>query len=200
MKSLKKEGQAQPLTTAPLEEPKKEGQAQSLTTAPLEEPKKEVSSNQKSALEALLDTPKAETKTGPIPLGGQKLDKNNLRLNEDTKNELAPMAIKSSFDTKSKKNLFESEEQILDFFKKYKDSLNFQQVLEKVLKEEFQNVVENLLKGAEVNKLLKEPLQDFKESHQFKELVEKEISSYVKKELPFIIKSLLEEEIKKIIA
>ena len=130
---------------------------------------------------------------------GKAIDKDNLGLNEDTKNDLAPMAIKSSFDTKSQKSGFENEDQVVAFFEKYKDSLQFQKILEKVLKAEIKNVIQKLLNGAEVSSLLKEPLQDFKEGHQFKQWVEKEISAYVQKELPLVIKSCVQQEIKKII-
>ena len=137
--------------------------------------------------------------TGTKKMKGPAIDKDNLGLNEDTKNDLAPMAIKSSFDTKSQKGGFQSEEQILAFFEKYKDSLQFQKILEKVLKAEIKDIIQNLLEGAEVKALLQEPLEAFKASQQFKQRVEKEISAYVQKELPLIIKSCVQEEIKKII-
>ena len=137
--------------------------------------------------------------TGTKKMKGPAIDKDNLGLNEDTKNDLAPMAIKSSFDTKSQKGGFQSEEQILAFFEKYKDSLQFQKILEKILKAEIKDIIQNLLEGAEVKALLQEPLEAFKASQQFKQRVEKEISAYVQKELPLIIKSCVQEEIKKII-
>ena len=129
-----------------------------------------------------------------------KINKEDIDIDEDTQNDLAPMAIKSSRPIDQKlesKNL--TKQNIQKAFDKYKDSLEFQKMLEKALSEHAQEFIAKILKGQALNPILKQSLGDFKESSQFKELVEKEVSQYLQKQLPLLIKSIVENEIKKII-
>ena len=127
-------------------------------------------------------------------------NKENINIDEDTQNDLAPMAIKSSPDI-GKKTGQQSfgKQDLLQVFNKYKDSLEFQKLMEKTLAEYAQDAVAGVLKEDSVKSILQKPLENFKESAQFKQLVEKEISQYIQKQLPLIIKLIVEKEIKKII-
>ena len=127
-------------------------------------------------------------------------NKEDIKLDEDTQNDLAPMAIKSSSPSEKKPKPYSfSKQDVLQAFDKYKDSLEFQKLMEKTLAEYAQDVVAGVLKGDSVKSILQQPLADFKESGQFKQLVEKEISQYVQRQLPLVIKSIVENEIKKIL-
>ena len=127
------------------------------------------------------------------------INKENINIDEDTQNDLAPMAIKSSSLDKKPNRQNLTKQDLLQVFDKYKDSLEFQKLMEKILSEHIQSAVAGILKGDSVKSALQKPLADFKESAQFKKLVEKEISQYMQKQLPLVIKSIVENEIKKII-
>ena len=132
------------------------------------------------------------------------LNKEDINIDENTQNDLAPMAIKSLAAQQptgpaSLSKLELSEKDILRVLDKYKDSLEFQEIMEKVLSEYAQKTVTNILQENQVTDLLRQPLAEFKEGRKFKELVEREISQYVKKHLPLLIKELVEREIKNII-
>ena len=127
-------------------------------------------------------------------------NKDDIDIDEDTQNDLAPMAIKSpsSVEKKSESKTLIKQD-IQRAFDKYKDSLGFQKMMERTLSEHVQVVVAKVLKGESVNNILQKSLADFKESDRFKQLVEKEISQYLQKQLPLLIKTITEKEIKKII-
>ena len=148
----------------------------------------------------------AQTSLSAAPLNLNKIDKSKIVLDEDTQNDLAPMAIKSpvSQSGSAQKGVHPfNEKQVLDVLMKYKDSLEFTNLMEKVLSDYAKQAIANLLQPDQVKNLVKEPMRDFKESESFKKLVELEIShhlsSYLKKELPLTIKSVIEAEIRKII-
>ena len=126
-------------------------------------------------------------------------NKENINIDEDTQNDLAPMAIKSSPSLEKQPESPFSKQNVMLAFDKYKDSLEFQKLIEKTLAEYTQNVVSEILKGDSIKIALQKPLENFKESTQFKQLVEKEISQYIRTQLPLAIKSIVEAEIKKII-
>lgn len=133
----------------------------------------------------------------------KKLNKEDMNIDEDTKNDLAPMAIKSSLagqtGTKTVQNLELSEKDILRVLNKYKDTMEFQELMEKVLSGYAQKTVANILQNDQVTDILQKPLTEFKESQKFGKMVEKQIAQYVQKHLPLIIKETVEREIKKII-
>ena len=133
----------------------------------------------------------------------KKMDKDNINIDENTQNDLAPMAIKSSVsqrdDSEPPSNIELSEKDILRVLNKYKDTLEFQEIVENVLSEYAKTTVTNILQENKVTDLLKQPLTEFKESQKFKELVEQQIIGYVQKHLPLLIKDIVEQEIKKII-
>ena len=141
----------------------------------------------------------------PSLLKSKKFDKSEIVLNENTKNDLAPMAIKSSDSKKtvSSDSSKLTEEQILEVLKKYKDSLEFTQLMEKVLSEHAKKALSSLLEPNQTQKLLKESMQDFQSGENFKKQVDEEISrqirAYLKEELPLKMKSIIQEEIKKIL-
>ena len=136
----------------------------------------------------------------------KKIDKSQIVLNEDTKNDLAPMAIKSSETKKTAPPTSPklTEEQILEVLKKYKDSLEFTKLMEKVLSDHAKEAVQSLLEPDQAKNTLKESIQNFQDGAKFKKQVDEEISSqitaYLKEELPLKIKSILQEEIKKILS
>ena len=151
-----------------------------------------------------------EKKDPPISLTQQenkptqiKMDKENLNIDEDTQNDLAPMAIKSSAPEQrgsETSQIFElSDKDILRVLNKYKDTFEFQKLMEKALSGYAKETVANILQGNKMTDLLQQPLTEFKESKKFQELVERQIIQYVKKQLPLLIKEIVEREIKKII-
>ena len=133
-----------------------------------------------------------------LKTGNKPFNKEDINIDEDTQNDLAPMAMKDTAPSEKESELF-TKQDFLQVFDKYKGSLEFQKLMEKALSEHVQDVVTGILKGASVKSVLKKPLEDFKESAQFKQLVEKEISQYLQKQLPVVIKSIVESEIRKII-
>ena len=132
-----------------------------------------------------------------------KMDKENINIDEDTQNDLAPMAIKSSASERggfeADQNFALSDKDILKVLNKYKDTLEFQKLMENVLSEYAKETVANILEGNKVTDLLQQPLAEFKQSKKFQELVERQIIQYVKRQLPLLIKEIVEQEIKKII-
>ncbi len=129
-----------------------------------------------------------------------KMNKENINIDENTKNDLAPMAIKSpaSQPERSVKAPW-SEQDILRVLQKYKDSLEFQKLMEKALSGYAQQTVAGILQNGQAPDILRESLIEFKESQKFKNLVELKAVQYIQKHLPSIMKSLVEREIKKII-
>lgn len=132
-----------------------------------------------------------------------KVDKEDINIDENTQNDFAPIAIKSSIPQPEQPSISVnaplSEKDILRVLKKYKDSLEFQELMEKVLSEYAKKTVANILHEDKVTDLLQQPLTEFKESQKFRELVEQQIIHYVQKQLPSVIKEIVEQEIKKII-
>ena len=133
----------------------------------------------------------------------KKMNKERLNIDEDTKNDLAPMAIKSpaseQADSHFDKKIELSEKDIIRVLNKYKDSLEFQELMENVLSEYAEQAVKHILQEDKTANILPPILKEFKESQQFKKLVERQIIGYVKQELPSLIKEIVEKEIKKII-
>ncbi len=133
----------------------------------------------------------------------RKIEKENINIDENTQNDLAPMAIKSSDISQTHhfkdQNFKLSEKDILRILNKYKDTLEFQELMEKTLSDYAKKAMTNILQGNKITDLLQQPLNDFKESQTFKELVEKQIIQYVKKQLPLLIKEIVEQKIQQII-
>ena len=133
----------------------------------------------------------------------EKEETKEFNIDENTQNALAPMAIKSSSYKKEShlknENIELNEQDILKVLNKYKDTLEFQQLMEKTFSEQSANVVTKILQNDNVKEILESSLAEFKESKAFKAFVESEIKSYLKKQLPLNIKAVVEEEIKKIV-
>ena len=149
---------------------------------------------------------KSDPSASQVSYQTKKIDKSNIVLDEDTQNDLAPMAIKSSSAKKelSSMNLQNSENQILKVLKKYKDSLEFTKIMEKVLSGYAKETIQNVLNPDQTKSIIKESLQDFQEGEKFKKQVDEEIQSqikaYLKEELPLKMRSIIQEEIKKILS
>ena len=149
---------------------------------------------------------KSDPSASPVSYQTKKIDKSNLVLDEDTQNDLAPMAIKSPAAKKelSSMNLQGLEDQILEVLKKYKDSLEFTKMMEKVLSDHAKETVQNVLEPDQTKSIIKESLQDFQAGEKFKKQVDEEIQSqikaYLKEELPLKMRSVIQEEIKKILS
>ena len=134
----------------------------------------------------------------------RKVKKEDINIDENTQNDLAPLAIKPPASPTqgelSENQSFElSEKDILRVLNKYKDTLEFQELIEKILIEYAKKTVTHILKNDKVTDLLQQPLNDFKESKKFRELVEQQIIQYVNRQLPLLIKDIVEQEIKKIL-
>ena len=67
--------------------------------------------------------------------------------------------------------------------------MSFNSLWKMFLSEYAKEAVTNILQGHTVTDILQKPLVEFKESKQFKDLVERQISEYVKQQLPLIYKS-----------
>ena len=132
-----------------------------------------------------------------------KIKKEDINIDENTQNDLAPMAIKSSGSYSGKtsaiKNLVLSDKDILRVVNKYKDSLEFQELMEKLFSDYIKGAVLSVLQNHKTEDIMGQVLKDFKEADHFKQLVEGEISQYVKKHLPEVIQEIVEREIQKII-
>ncbi|MBC6415152.1 MAG: hypothetical protein GDA46_02015 [Bdellovibrionales bacterium] len=147
-----------------------------------------------------------ETKTKPSlvnkSLGSpQKLEQNIKTLDKSDENVINKATVSKSFSQITSNQI--NEKQILDVIMKYKESLEFSKMMEKVLVDYAQEAVSKILKPDQLKTVLKEPLQDFQSSEKFKKLVEKEVSTllsaYLEKQIPLMIKSKIEDEIKKIL-
>lgn len=133
----------------------------------------------------------------------KRLSKEDINIDEDTQNDLAPMAIKSSSSmfqsNKAHEKMELSEKDIVRVLNKYKDTLEFQELMENTLSEYAKKAVVSILEGHKVKDLSKQSLEEFKGSAEFKKIVENEISQYIKTQLPLVVKKIIENEIKKII-
>lgn len=129
-------------------------------------------------------------------------DLKEFNIDETTQNDLAPMAIKSSFSEKKRssksENIELNEKDILNILNKYKDTLEFQQLMEKALSEHITAAVTKTLQTDNLEGIMEKSLNTFKESKHFKSFVELEIKKYLKQQLPLTIKTVVTEEIKKI--
>ena len=132
-----------------------------------------------------------------------KLNKEDLNIDETTHNDLAPMAIKSHVlsneENFTAQDVNLSEKDILRVLNKYKDSLEFQKLMENFLSEYAQEALKHILQPKQTSSIAQASLKDFKDSKSFKDTVEREIAEYVRLNLPQTIKEIVESEIKKII-
>ena len=155
-------------------------------------------------------TPDSSTAPQAHAHSSKKIDKSTLVLSETTKNDFAPLPIKSSGNKKedslTKTRL--TEEQVLQVLNKYKDSLEFTKIMETTLTQYAKEAVQSFLDPQQAKNVMKETMQDFQGANQFKQQVETEVKnqiklhleSYLKKDLALQIKSVLQEEIQKILS
>ena len=167
-------------------------------------PQKFKSDEDKKINQALIESEKTVSKILSEKYAKRKINKEDINIDENTQNDLAPLAIKpptsSTQGELSENQSFElSEKDILRVLNKYKDTLEFQELIEKVLSEYAKKTVTHILQNGKVTDLLQQPLNDFKESKKFRELVEQQIIKYVDRQLPLLIKDIVEQEIKKIL-
>ena len=144
-----------------------------------------------------------DTQTAKKQLKPEKEETKEFNIDENTQNDLAPMAMKSSAQERESslksENIELNEKDILKVLNKYKDTLEFQQLMEKALNEHVTETVTKILQNDNLEAVMEKSLTAFKESKSFKSFVELEIKKYLKKQLPLTIKTVVEEEIKKII-
>ena len=132
------------------------------------------------------------------------IKKEDIDIDENTQNDLAPMAIKSSPSIQEnfidQQNFELSEKNILKVLNKYKDTLEFQNSIEKFLSGYAKETALKVLKEDKITKdTLQQSLENFKNSQKFKQLIEEQIGEYVKRHLPLIIKDIVKQKIDKII-
>ena len=163
---------------------------------------KDISLVEKGIISAFPKTPSSNTEL-TAERSSLKLNKEDIDIDENTQNDLAPMAIKTSpqasSDFKMGKELVLSERDILRVLNKYKDSLEFQELMEKVLSDYAKQTVTNILEDNKVTDLLQQPMTKWTASKNFKKLVQTQIIQYVEKQLPLAIKEIIQQEIEKII-
>lgn len=147
-----------------------------------------------------IDIPIIQQETQDIPI--KNMRKDDISIDDNTQNDLAPMAIKSSVVEGKASNIqkFElSDKDIIRVLNKYKDTIEFQELMEKTLSGYAKDTVAHILKSNKEN-IVQQPLKEFvQESKKFTELVESQITLYVQKQLPLVIKEIVEKEIKQII-
>ena len=133
---------------------------------------------------------------------GIAVQKEDLDIDENTQNDLAPLPIKSSsagMDRVAESQMELSERDILRVINKYKDTLEFQNLMEEALKEHTSTVVQKVLQAEASGDILQRSLKGFKGTEEFKKLVEGQIKDFIKTSLPLVVKETVEQEIKKII-
>lgn len=133
----------------------------------------------------------------------KKTEERKFNIDENTQNDLAPMAIKSSSPVEASEegvqNLKLSEKDIVAVLNKYKDTIEFQEVIERVLKEYAKDTVTAILKDSKNTDVMQKSLETFKDSAPFKKMVEAQVAQYVQKQLPKLIKEIVLKEIKDIV-
>ncbi len=152
-------------------------------------------------------------------------NKDNFKLDENTLNDFAPMAVKSSVEeqtrpnyksTRNKEDFEVKDEMILKTLEEYKNTLGFEKLMEKSLKDYAKNASQKIL-AKDQGEILKKSLSEFKKEDDFKQLIlqtlseyikdnsefrsifEKELQQFIIKELPRLSKEIIEKEIKKIL-
>ena len=141
----------------------------------------------------------------PSPLPPKPFSKETLNIDESTKHDFAAIAMKSPSPAGDKpeelkpKAFVMSEKDILKTLEKYKDSLEFQNLMEKVLNEQAEKALAGFLQNLEKASFLNRPLKAFQQSQSFREILKKEVSQYIKAELPSVIKEVTQGEITKVI-
>ena len=184
-------------TLSPIEEKEKQ------TSTSFQKEILEKSENVKRPKEIKLKTSSQKNVLTKKQFKSEKKEIKEFNIDENTKNDLAPMAIKSSSSEKESalksENIELNEKDILKVLNKYKDSLEFQQLMEKVFSENAATVVTKILQNGNLEGIVENSLTQFKDSQSFKSFVELEIKKSLKKQLPLTLKSVVEEEIKKII-
>ena len=132
-----------------------------------------------------------------------KITRKGFKLDENPQGDFAPMTIHSQdlmTDHVSKdNNIHLNEDLIVKVLNKYKDSLEFQKIIEKTLNQYAREFINQLLTSKLAKDSLKESLEDFKETRNFKEMVLRESQKYMKEQLPLKMKEIIEKEIKKIL-
>lgn len=144
---------------------------------------------------------------------------------EITLNNFPPMAVKAGQNeitqtqptfSGNKNSQDQIQDGLLKVLKEYRHSLEFEQVMEKSLKSYTENILakifekdtDGLFKQSfsqfknteEFKKMLLEITQDsLKDNSQFQDLFEKEISLFIKAQLPVLAKDIIKQEIKKIL-
>ena len=126
-------------------------------------------------------------------------NKAEVKIDDNTHSDFAPTTMESAHFVKEGDLQLLNEADILKILNTYKDTIEFQKIMENVVSEYAKEIVIKLLQGDKIIKILKQPLAQFTEGQKFKELVEKYIYQDVKKQLPLTIKKIVQEEIQKIL-
>ena len=125
---------------------------------------------------------------------------------DNTFNDFAPMAIKSSSEEKTnptyvpqgdKQNIQIKDEMILKVLEEYKNTLEFENLMELSLKQYAKDLSKKILEKDGGGEILKKSLSDFKKEDSFKQLILKTLSEYIKENSEF--RSLFEKELQQFI-
>ncbi len=175
-------------------------------------------STKKNSSETTFKKEKPKIKKKPL------FNKDRIKLDETTFNDFAPMAVKSSDEERTdsqismenKNTIKIKDEMILKALEEYKNTLQFEKLMELSLKNYAKNLSVKIIEKDQ-GEILKKSLSDFKKEDGFKQLILKTLQEYIKensefrslfqkelqkfiiKELPRLAKKVIEKEIKKIL-
>lgn len=141
--------------------------------------------------------------------------KEDIDLDEDTANDFAPAAL-SNKATVDVADTEQNREMILKILNEYKDTLEFESLMEKALKNYGDKMVKQIV-TKDSQKIIQQAFSGYKETHQFKrdmgaflkeyldqngnvrKQMERYLMSFIQTQLPVLAKELIETEIKKLL-
>lgn len=158
------------------------------------------------------EKPSPQEESSPAP---RIFIKEDIDLDEDTANDFAPAALssKASADVADTE---QNREMILKILNEYKETLEFENLMEKALKnygdkmvkqivaQDSQNIIQKAFAGYKETPQFKTDmgffLKDYLEKNgDIKNQIEKTLMSFIQTQLPVLAKELIEKEIKKLL-
>ncbi|MCY4512093.1 MAG: hypothetical protein OXB86_00220, partial [Bdellovibrionales bacterium] len=159
-----------------------------------------------------VDSEKPSSQESPVP---KIFIKEDIDLDEDTANDFAPAALssKASADVADTE---QNREMILKILHEYKDTLEFESLMEKALKnygdkmvkqivaQDSQNIIQKAFASYKDTPQFKTDMGDFLKEYlekngDIKKQMEKTLMSFIQTQLPVLAKELIETEIKKLL-
>ena len=141
--------------------------------------------------------------------------KEDIDLDEDTANDFAPAAL-SNKTTINVADTEQNREMILKILNEYKDTLEFEGLMEKSLKNYGTKMVKQIV-TQNSKQIIQQAFSGYRETPQFKEdmigflkeyleqhsdvnkQIEKSLTAFIKKQLPILAKAVIEQEVQKLL-